>query len=60
MRGATSASYPKRSYTVKFTEGELGVKGWHGGKTRGHLVLTTTFDDATYVRQKLVYDLWRD
>jgi hypothetical protein len=23
-------------------------------------VLTTTFDDASYVRQKLVYDLWRD
>ena len=26
---------------------------------QGHLILTSTFDDTSYVRQKLVYDLWR-
>jgi spore coat protein CotH len=58
VRGATSAGYPKQSYTLKFDDEELGVEEW-GHKTRGHMVLITTFDDASYLRQKLVYDLYR-
>jgi spore coat protein H len=56
-RGATSLAYPKNSFTLDFDE-ELGVDEWEGS-TRGHMVLTSTFDDNSYVRQKLVYDLWR-
>jgi hypothetical protein len=59
VRGATSASYAKKSYSIKFPGAELGVAEWHAGETRNHLILTTTFDDTAYVRQKLVFDLWR-
>ncbi len=56
IRGASSASYPKNSYTLAFNEQELSIPAW--GVTRDHLILVTTFDDNSYVRQKLVYDLW--
>ena len=57
VRGASSVSYPKVSYTLDFESDELGVKEW-GDRTREHMVLITSFDDNSYVRQKLGYDLW--
>lgn len=59
IRGAFSSSYTKPSYTLDFESAELGVAEW-GDRTRGHMVLITTFDDISYVRQKLVYDLWQE
>ena len=59
IRGAFSASYTKPSYTLDFDSAELGVAEW-GEQTRGHMVLITAFDDISYVRQKLVYDLWAE
>lgn len=56
VRGASSAYYPKPSYMLEFDEDELPVDAW--GVTRDHLILLSTFDDNSYVRQKLVYDLW--
>jgi hypothetical protein len=57
IRGASSAAYPKPSYTLEFPEEELDLKDlW--GKKRNHLILLTTFDDNSYVRQKLIYDQW--
>ena len=59
IRGAFSSSYTKPSYTLDFDSDELGVAEW-GDRTRGHMVLITAFDDISYVRQKLVYDLWAE
>ena len=56
IRGASSASLNKNSWTVKYDEPELEVEDW--GRSRDHLVFLTTLDDNSYVRQKLVYDLW--
>ncbi|MCP4873230.1 MAG: hypothetical protein GY898_31435 [Proteobacteria bacterium] len=56
IRGASSTSYPKNSYTMEFNGEELDLPDW--GVTRDHLVLVTTFDDNSYVRQKLIYDQW--
>jgi len=56
IRGASSTGYPKNSYTLEFDGEELDVPAW--GVTRDHLVLVTTFDDNSYVRQKLIYDQW--
>lgn len=56
-RGATSLDYPKRSYTLDFGEPEMEVDEW-GDRSRGHMVLLTTFDDNSYVRQKLTFDTW--
>jgi hypothetical protein len=43
---------------LDFEGEELEIDEWDG-PSRGHLILTTTFDDNSYVRQKLIYDLWQ-
>ncbi len=59
-RGAASYGYPQKSLTLRFDEKDsIDLGDWHMGH-RDHLVLITTFDDNSYVRQKLVYDLWDD
>ena len=58
VRGASSASYPKNSYTLDFDSDELGVVPEWGERTRGHMVLTSTFDDNSYMRQRLGFELW--
>lgn len=57
IRGASSTSYPKKSFTLDFESAELGVAEW-GERTRDHMVLITAFDDNSYVRQRLGYELW--
>lgn len=56
VRGASSYYYDKKSFTLEFDAEELPIPAW--GVTRDHLILLSTFDDNSYVRQKLVYDLW--
>jgi spore coat protein H len=56
IRGAASVGYPKNSFTLRFDGAELPVPQW--GVTRDRMVLVTTFDDNSYVRQKLVFDQW--
>jgi spore coat protein H len=57
-RGASSLSYPQKSFTLKFDDKDKIDLGDFGMGHRDHLVLVTTFDDNSYVRQKMVYDLW--
>ncbi len=57
VRGASSASYPKTSLTLDFGEDKLTTEAWGHGP-RKHLILTSTFDDNSYIRQKLSYLLW--
>jgi len=56
IRGASSAYYSKPGYTLEFNDKKLPIEEW--GVKRDHLILLTTFDDNSYVRQKLVYDMW--
>lgn len=56
VHGRTSAKYPKLSYVVDFGDDELPMPDW-GGQVN-HLLLISTFDDNSYVRQKLAYDTW--
>jgi hypothetical protein len=60
IRGAASAGYPENSFTLRFAddEHELDVEDWGIPEKKDHLVLITTFDDNSMVRQKLSYDLW--
>ncbi len=59
-RGASSLSYPKNSYTLhffkehRFNEPKLGG----GLYDKRKIVLTTTFDDNAYVRQRLGFEMW--
>ena len=57
IRGAVSVNYPKNSYTVRFGDEDLDADALGMGN-KDHLVLITPFDDNSYVRQKLAYDLW--
>ncbi|MFZ5479180.1 MAG: CotH kinase family protein [Myxococcota bacterium] len=55
-RGAASSYYPKKSYTVSFPSwDEFEADGF---EKRRKIVLTTLFDDNSYVRQQLCYELW--
>jgi spore coat protein CotH len=60
LRGMTSAHYPKRSFTLKFTKqdkfSEPQLAG--GFLNKRKVTVITTFDDNSYVRQRLGYELW--
>ncbi|EYF05106.1 CotH kinase family protein [Chondromyces apiculatus] len=60
LRGASSLSYPKNSYTLKFAKDDRFQEPDEafGFTDRRKLVLISTFDDNSYVRQRLAYDLW--
>jgi len=58
-RGATSSKYPKRSYTLKFAKSdrfEAQQPGFEAPRRR--IVLTSTFDDNSNLRQRLAFELW--
>jgi hypothetical protein len=57
-RGKTSLEYPKKSFTLKFSrEDKMSDEAIQFvGKRK--VVLNTTFDDNSYLRQRLVYELW--
>jgi hypothetical protein len=57
VHGRTSTRYPKVSYELNFDVERLPVDRWED--TVQHLLLITPFDDNSYVRQRLAYDLWR-
>jgi hypothetical protein len=60
LRGAASLGYPKNSYTLKFPkEDKFDEPEEAGGfEDRRKVVLISTFDDNSYIRQRLAYDLW--
>jgi spore coat protein H len=57
-RGETSLAYPKKSFTVRLAAGDPFDEPAHGLRARRRIVLTTTFDDNSYVRQRLAFELW--
>ena len=60
-RGATSSVFPKRSLTLKFPEEALFSEPTLSGgefKNRRRLVLITHFNDNSYIRPRLAFDLW--
>lgn len=60
-RGASSLGYPKKSFTLKFArddkfnEPSLPPGGF---RDKRKVTLTTTFDDNSYVRQRLSFQVW--
>ncbi|WNG54137.1 hypothetical protein F0U59_04505 [Archangium gephyra] len=59
-RGATSSIFPKRNYTFKFDkEDPFNEPELAGGFTgRRNLVLITSFNDNSYLRPRLAFELW--
>ena len=60
LRGASSLGYPKNSYTLKFTKEDkfTDPEVIDGFLEKRKIVLTSTFDDNTYLRQRLAFELW--
>lgn len=59
-RGAASSYYPKVGYQIRVPDDhQLDLDAWGMGNKR-RLVLLTTFDDNTYIRQALCYALWAE
>lgn len=59
-RGAASLYYPKNSYSLSFPKDDEFSDEVTGFTKRRGIVLTSTFDDNCYFRQKMVFDLWND
>jgi spore coat protein H len=57
-RGASSLGYPKNSYTLKFPSDHEFRDDDIDFHKRHKIVLTTTFDDNSYLRQRLCFDIW--
>jgi hypothetical protein len=58
IRGATSATYPKKSYTVKFSRGDLFQAPARGFVRKRKLTLLASFDDNSHLRTRLAFELW--
>lgn len=59
-RGAASINFPKKSMTIDFGPGDRfapppGLDRFDG---RHSIVLTQTFDDVSYLRTRLAFELW--
>lgn len=57
-RGATSRNYPKRSFTLKLDNDQRFTDEARGFRSARRLVLTSTFDDNSQIRQRLAFELW--
>src|SRR6202012_1940913 len=58
--GATSLAYPKKSFTLKFSDDDPfhapdGLAQFEG---RTHLSLTQTFDDNSQIRTRMAFEAW--
>lgn len=58
-RGSRSLEFPKKSLTVKFPDGTLFSDPALGIVGRKKILLVTTFDDQTQVRDRLALALWK-
>lgn len=60
FRGATSSTFPKRSMTLKFPDEDLFDEPVFGGPflDRKRVVLISPFNDNSYFRSRLAFDLW--
>lgn len=57
-RGASSLDYPQRSFTLKFSREDKFADQPASFLGKRKVVLNTTFDDNSYLRQRLVFELW--
>lgn len=57
-RGATSIDYPKNSFTVRFAKEDKFHDEERGFDGVRRLALTQTFDDNSYLRNRLAFTLW--
>ncbi len=60
-RGASSLGYPKKNYTLKFPKSDRFTEPTLAGgrmRNRQRIALITTFDDNSYLRWRMSFELW--
>ena len=57
-RGASSLGYPQKSYTIEFENNDPLFDGALSWPRYEDLVLLTSFDDASHLRQTLTHTTW--
>lgn len=58
IKGVTSLSYPKKSFTVKFDKTDHFGDPARGFTDKHRIALVGNFDDNSYLRYRLAFDLW--
>ncbi len=58
-RGASSIEFPQKSFTLEFPDDDEFRDPLVGFGNRDKLVLITSFNDNSYVRPMLAFELWR-
>ncbi len=58
-RGRTSYEFPKKSFGIRFSDADEWSDLALGFGRTDKLVLLETFDDVSYVRPRLAFELWR-
>lgn len=58
-RGRTSLKYPKKSLTLAFPKDDRFSDPDRGIRGARKLAVITTFDDRSYLRARLAFELWR-
>lgn len=59
LRGKSSLTYPKKSYSLRFDKFDaFGESRFADFANRTRVILTSTFDDNSYIRQRMAFDLW--
>jgi spore coat protein H len=57
-RGKTALRFPKKSFTVKLGKDDLFNDAERGFHDKRRLVLIASFDDNSYLRPRLAFELW--
>lgn len=58
FRGHSSLDYLKKSFTLKFSKDDRFDEPAHGFRLKRKVAITTTFDDNSYVRHRMAYEVW--
>ncbi|MBN1647469.1 MAG: CotH kinase family protein [Spirochaetales bacterium] len=57
-RGESSLWYPMKSLTIMFPEDQLFSDSEYGFENKQKIILITSFDDNSCIRQRLAFDMW--
>ncbi len=58
LRGSSSIDYPKNNFTLKFPREDPFHEPTRGFRDRRRVVLYGNFDDNSYLRTRLAFDVW--
>jgi spore coat protein H len=58
LRGSSSRRFPMKSFTIKFPDDQLFTDPEYGFTNEKKIALITSFNDNSYIRHRLCFDLW--